>query len=141
MPRKRPRTQEELERYREKRRVYMLEWQREYRKKNRDTLRAKHRASYRSNKGRVWSHHLKKYGLTPDRYEQMIAERNGRCWVCGDPPKGRHVKRLAIDHCHKTNKVRGLLCDPCNQGLGKFQDDPKRLLMAALYLQAATNAS
>ena len=73
----------------------------------------------------------KRYGITVDDYNQMLAEQNGACAICKCPPT---TKRLAIDHCHTTGKVRGLLCGPCNVSLGQFRDDPRVLLEAAKYL-------
>ena len=55
-----------------------------------------------------------------------------RCAICGDPPKAD--KRLSLDHDHATGLDRGLLCQPCNIGLGQFRDDPHRLLSAVVYL-------
>jgi len=74
----------------------------------------------------------KKYGLTVTQYESMLAEQGGGCAICGTKPDG---KRLAIDHCHKTGEVRGLLCSPCNVGLGHFRDDTDLLYKAVKYLK------
>lgn len=61
-----------------------------------------------------------------------MAERG--CWICGthDWP-GMHG-RPHVDHCHKTGKVRGILCAECNSGLGKFKDRPEFLIKAVEYL-------
>lgn len=55
------------------------------------------------------------------------------CSICG-LHEHEHHQKLAVDHCHKTNKIRGLLCSNCNQGLGKFQDDVNLLEKAKEYL-------
>lgn len=73
----------------------------------------------------------RKRGMTPEDYAEMLASQNGGCAICGDPPGDR---RLAIDHCHTTGEVRGLLCGPCNTSLGQFKDDPRLLLEAAKYV-------
>lgn len=74
----------------------------------------------------------KRQGVDPDVAEEYIREHNGLCDLCGDPPG---QKALAFDHCHRTNKFRGLLCGRCNTGLGQFLDDPTRLLKAIEYLR------
>lgn len=57
--------------------------------------------------------HLKyTYGITTEDYNRILEEQNGKCAVCGKPPK---TTRLAVDHCHKTGKIRGLLCSYCNR--------------------------
>lgn len=61
---------------------------------------------------------LRKRGLTPERYESMLAEQGGRCAVC------ERERPLDIDHCHKSGRVRALLCGPCNRALGFLDDDP-----------------
>jgi len=76
---------------------------------------------------------LKEFGLTIEDYDQMLLKQNGVCKICGK--KCSSGRRLAVDHCHTTGKVRGLLCGRCNQGIGHFQDDSGRLLIAAAYLQ------
>ena len=76
----------------------------------------------------------KKYGITEDDYQKMEATHDGGCWICGRKPKlgGR---RLHVDHCHKTGRVRGLLCWHCNAGLRKYTDNPAKLRRAADYLE------
>jgi hypothetical protein len=69
-------------------------------------------------------------GLTEGRYAELLARQDGRCAACQDVFRGSpHV-----DHSHRTGEVRGLLCGPCNTGLGQFRDDPARLRAAADYL-------
>jgi hypothetical protein len=63
----------------------------------------------------------------------MLEKGQGKCWICGgDEPVGR---ALAVDHDHRTGKVRGLLCTRCNSGLGFFRDDPTLLTAALKYME------
>ena len=78
------------------------------------------------------------YGLTPEEYDSMLHLQNGVCAICGGTET---VGRLAVDHCHETGKIRGLLCTNCNQALGKFKDDPTILANAITYLGGAKCAS
>lgn len=84
---------------------------------------------------------LKKYGLTVDDYDRMRAEQNYRCAICGiheDELAKNTVKkdrRLHIDHCHDTLKVRSLLCAGCNSGLSRFFDSAPLLFKAFMYVQ------
>ncbi len=88
----------------------------------------------KNNKRASKSIDLKKaYGITIDQYEAMEATQGMVCAICGKPPGGRY-KNLAVDHCHSTGKVRGLLCDTCNRALGFFRDDPDVLRRAVIYL-------
>jgi len=76
-------------------------------------------------------HHLKQaHGLTLEDYDDLLAKQGGVCAICGEY-RGR---RLAVDHDHTTGRVRGLLCDPCNQGIGFLDDDVSRLRAAIRYL-------
>lgn len=79
----------------------------------------------------------KEYGLTDTEFAALVAEHESTCCICGvavsdDSPE--HNTRLVVDHDHATGKVRGILCDPCNTGLGRFRDDPALLVAAANYL-------
>lgn len=77
---------------------------------------------------------LRKYGLTLEQYEQMVAVRGGRCDICGQLPKDNRGSKLHVDHVEGTKIVRGLLCLQCNVGIGMLQHDIDRLLAAAAYL-------
>jgi hypothetical protein len=63
----------------------------------------------------------------------MGNEQGWVCAICGNPTATGH--RLAVDHDHTTHRVRGLLCESCNNGLGRFKDSPELLRLAALYLE------
>lgn len=78
-----------------------------------------------------------RYGITQEQYDAMHAAQGGVCAICGKPPKGGRTssKNLHVDHDHATGKIRGLLCNDCNPGLGKFMDDPNLLRLAAAYLE------
>ena len=72
-----------------------------------------------------------KYGITQTEFNKMMGEQNGLCKICGMINDG---KALTIDHCHKTNRIRGLLCSQCNRGLGIFKDNAILLLIASHYV-------
>lgn len=75
-----------------------------------------------------------KYGMSEQDYEDMAAAQGYKCRICERPASKERYEKLAIDHCHKTGQVRGLLCMYCNTSLGKFRDSPRVLLRAAQYL-------
>jgi Recombination endonuclease VII len=80
---------------------------------------------------------LRRYGITPEEYEAKLQAQNGRCMICGKPPRLDGVRahsRLHQDHDHVTGANRDLLCSNCNSGLGYFQDDPELLSVAADYI-------
>lgn len=70
-------------------------------------------------------------GMTVEDYAHMLDIQGGLCAICMNPEENR---KLSIDHCHETDKVRGLLCRQCNIGLGHFKDDPALLVAAAKYV-------
>lgn len=72
-----------------------------------------------------------RYGLTPERYDEIVAIQGGLCAICLKPPGKR---RLQVDHDHKTGRVRGLVCFRCNYGMGWFQEDLERLKRIESYL-------
>ena len=77
---------------------------------------------------------LRQHGITPEQYDLMLALQNGVCAICRKTPE-RGL--LYVDHCHRTGKVRGLLCMKCNSALGLYEDDPNRTEAATAYLRAA----
>jgi len=74
----------------------------------------------------------RKYGITSEDYERMLKEQKGGCAICGSTPKKR---RLAVDHNHKTGRIRGLLCFPCNYGIGWLKDNAKKAYGIACYIE------
>ena len=77
---------------------------------------------------------LKKYGVSPVRYQELLQAQNGRCAICEGLSKNMD-SQLAVDHDHDSGLVRGLLCRDCNAGLGIFRDSADRLIRAAQYIQ------
>lgn len=75
------------------------------------------------------------YGITAEDYERMLVAQDGGCAICGSDNAEGRGGMLHVDHCHSTGKVRGLLCDQCNHGLGKFKDDQALLQRAIEYLE------
>lgn len=78
----------------------------------------------------------KNYGISLSTYNRMFVEQGGVCKICSLPQKSNRNERLAIDHCHETGKVRGLLCDGCNRGIGLLKDDYRILERATSYLRS-----
>jgi hypothetical protein len=106
---------------------------------NPDAFRA-HQKKYRqANPGGKWTESLwraklaRVYKMTQEQYTEMLERQRGGCAICGKTED----KRLAVDHCHITGRVRGLLCSRHNRGLGYFSDSPSLLNKAAEYLHGA----
>lgn len=82
-----------------------------------------------------------KYGISKEDYLNLVERQEDKCAICGEKEttinhwKENTVRRLAIDHCHKTGIIRGLLCYRCNTTLGKVEDSPELLKNMAAYLE------
>jgi len=77
-----------------------------------------------------------KFGITLDDFDSLLRDQDGKCAICLRADSGRRDhKNLSVDHCHTTGIIRGLLCDPCNKGIGHFWDRPDLLDAAASYLR------
>ena len=74
------------------------------------------------------------YGISLADYNEMLEGQGHKCAICGQD-ETRFQKKLVVDHCHKTGKVRQLLCNMCNHGLGNFKDDVSLIAKAILYLE------
>jgi len=72
-----------------------------------------------------------KYGISREDYAQMLVDQNNQCGIC----KKEIGWEAAVDHCHTTNKVRGLLCRKCNLGLGGFKDNIETIRKAIAYVK------
>jgi hypothetical protein len=82
---------------------------------------------------------LNRYNVTPEQYEQMLADQHYVCAVCGQPehrinPYSKQVAPLAVDHDHNSGEVRALLCHDCNTGLGNLHEDPDRIMALYKYI-------
>lgn len=100
-----------------------LAWHREHGKKTRTPQRV--RADYLR----------KTYGITVEQYEQMLSEQGGHCAMCPRTAADQQGRVLAVDHCHTTGRIRGLLCTRCNSLIGHAGDDPAEALRLALAME------
>lgn len=75
----------------------------------------------------------REYGITSKDYDNMLSQQGGCCRICGTPQQD-FSKPLCVDHCHKTGKVRGILCNSCNSMLGYAKDNLFILENAIEYL-------
>ena len=76
----------------------------------------------------------RRYGITLERFNDLIKEQNGRCALCGNSLNDAG-KRTHVDHCHETKIIRGVVCSKCNVGLGQFDDSVDQLRGAIAYLE------
>lgn len=81
------------------------------------------------------SHLRQKYGITIEQFDAMLAAQDGRCAICLRLPEDPRGYLPHIDHCHQTGRVRGILCGPCNKGIGMFGDNSETVRRAASYLE------
>lgn len=116
-------------------------WERSDRSKNPE----KYREREKKYKTRNWSElsvneSLRKLGLKNEDFIKLNQEHNGYCKICDQPETSKsrsgNIRRLAIDHCHKSGKIRGLLCHECNTMLGKAKDNIDILKSAIQYLES-----
>ena len=125
--------------------------------KYRTTERGKHtqQAYYERNKEKLWarsrewakdnpireakrlreSHLRRNYGITQQEYEQLVDNQEGLCAICNELPSTYHGLVIDHDHCTIEPNCRGLICQSCNTGLARFQEDPNILERAASYLR------
>lgn len=110
---------------RQKERAYQREYQKKWRAKNPNKARSK---NLRYN-----------FGISTKQYETLLLSQRGVCAICQQPETARakngKVKRLAVDHDHKTGRIRGLLCNNCNIGIGAFGDNDEHMRSAVAYIQ------
>ena len=84
---------------------------------------------------------IEAYGISVERYGDLLSEANWKCQICGTTHSDTQRKRLHIDHCHQSGRVRGVLCSKCNTGIGQFRDSVELLGNAQVYLLRANSDS
>jgi len=111
-----------------------------YYEANKEKRKAYDKAYYEANKEKKKaydkSYHLKyKYNMTLKEKNLMLKKQNTKCKICNIKFRRTFKATPCIDHCHTTNKVRGILCTSCNIGLGHFKDSTEILTNAINYLK------
>lgn len=92
---------------------------------------------YKSNPDRNKNYKLvANYGITLDQYNELLKQQNFKCKICDNSKSNSKLStKLFVDHCHISGKIRGLLCDSCNKGLGLFKDNKELLKKSIKYLE------
>jgi recombination endonuclease VII len=91
-----------------------------------------------SRKKNKWTINARVLGVDPAVVLEMVERQGGKCASCGVTPESVKPQHgLQIDHCHKTGRVRGLLCGGCNKSLGHAGDDADRLRQLIAYLESS----
>jgi hypothetical protein len=130
-------------RYREKREE-IRNYQREYCRRNKEKRKLVEKIRQeRLKKDGTWTLLVRKYGmkhrhgLSMEQYEEMFLSQGGVCAICSEPPTSGFNKRLHVDHDHKTEVRRGLLCMRCNHALERLEKYPDWHEKAIAYLKRA----
>lgn len=115
-----------------------------YREENKDKINLWHKENYMNNRDRKLEYNRahreeskvayikRKYSIGVEEYNNILRGQNFKCAICGSELK--LDRKTHVDHNHKTNYVRGILCENCNHGIGGFMDDPRLCIRAANYL-------
>jgi len=109
----------------------------QYGEKNKDRLKEYNKTPERINQRyKIEGYKIKGVYFTNEDYNNLLKKQKGKCACCGskDSRRGKE-NRFAVDHCHKTKEVRGLLCMHCNQGIGKLGDNIEGIKKALNYLE------
>lgn len=102
-----------------------------------DSLRAKKWKDSNKEKVAEYNAHYKReytYGLSKEDYLVLLETQDNKCAICNTDQK-ELTRKLVVDHCHTTNKVRGLLCSHCNVGIGMLKENENNLMAAIQYLK------
>lgn len=122
----------------EERKKYDKEWSANKYKKDKEAILKRNKEWKTKNPDWMPNKLLKqRYGITLEEYRTMAANQGHRCKICNTHQDDLKVK-LHVDHCHTSNKIRGLLCENCNRGLGMFKDSIDLLDKAKEYLNDPT---
>lgn len=130
----------------ENKKVEYLEKKKIYRQKNKERIKARAKKHYQDNKEEISKKSkiyrektkdkaknralLRKYNITLQQFNNMVKLQDNKCNICKNQLEIKH-----IDHCHKTNKIRGILCPNCNTGIGQLKENEEILLNAIEYIR------
>lgn len=121
--------------------VCLQKYQSEWRLKHIDHIKKYSKETYNKYKLKHRNKHLmKKFGITNEQYEEMLKAQDGKCAICKTTETGQY-QYFSIDHNHKTNKIRELLCMSCNTILGHVKENKESLLQAIAYLEKHEKSS
>lgn len=104
--------------------------------KDPEACKAYRRAYYnRNSEAYKWRNIKNTFGLSKEDYLNILVEQDNKCKLCEKPFQGLNGRDVHVDHCHETNKVRGILCMPCNVALGMLGDNEEGLTRALNYVK------
>lgn len=110
----------------------------EWRERNPERHKA-YQAEYRRRPDRKRAmrdlYYRRTFGISADEFDAMLEAQGGVCAICRQRPE--REASLHVDHCHRTGRIRGILCVNCNQGIGKLGEDPELFRRAAEYLSGS----
>ena len=125
------------EKNRKQREVYNSAEKHQYYEANKEEIKAKVKARNRAHPEAKKLQYIKaRYNLTADEYSVLLSQTGGICPVCKKAFGNTKLRRPVIDHCHRTNAIRGIICGKCNVSIGKLYDDYDTLLRAAEWVKA-----
>ena len=113
---------------------------RQYYQDNKEHLKRRDRIHYYKTKDRHRELQMaKRYNISVEYYRELFKKQNNLCAICSNPEtaidkRSGNLRYLAVDHCHKTGEVRGLLCQSCNQAIGMLKENPILFDRAKEYL-------
>lgn len=106
-------------------------WKREHPERREKWRRSWYPRHYKRT-GRDWIYRTR-YGISLEEYERLLKKQRGRCAICHRKPSSK--RRLCVDHCHRTKRVRGLLCIKCNVAMGLLGDSVDLVSLTLRYLK------
>ena len=120
--------------YRDNNKEKIKQYEKMYTIKNKEKQRKKDKLYYANNKEKERERKFKqKYNLSLDEYNAMLKNQDNKCLICGNELKDK--QKIHIDHCHKTGKVRGILCARCNTRLELVENHPEIIQSMFTYLE------
>lgn len=105
-----------------------------YREKNAEAIKAQQKEWRSKNKETIRRNNLKRIGFTPELFDELVAYQNGLCAICDAALSDLPSKHVHADHCHTTSEPRGILCHHCNSAIGLLKEDKRLLKKAEEYL-------